>query len=136
MKRTEELTDDELDHYVALALGAKEDATPEQNLEATGLMFHWRRWIGKPRNGVFVLVNRASLSTPWRPSRDWHQGGWLIERERMNFATIGTGPADESGHPPIVAIPDDGRRAMSGPTHLVAAARAVVASVYGTEVPA
>lgn len=67
-------------------------------------------------------------------SKDWAQGGSIIDRERMNFATIGTGPVGENGKAPIVAIPEDGRKAMEGPTHLIAAMRAFVASKYGDTV--
>lgn len=71
----------------------------------------------------------------FRPSTDWVQGGSIIDRERMNFATTGTGPAGENGKAPIVAIPEGGPKAMEGPTHLIAAMRAYVASRFGDTVP-
>lgn len=68
------------------------------------------------------------------PSTDWSQGGPIIERERMTFATTGTGPRGENGFEPVVAITYTGLRAMEGPTHLVAAMRAYVARKFGDEV--
>lgn len=71
----------------------------------------------------------------WCPASKWEHGGPIIDRERMNFATIGTGLPDENGNAPIVAIPQEARRAMEGPTHLIAAMRAFVASRFGDTVP-
>lgn len=70
----------------------------------------------------------------WKPSTDWAQGGPIIERERMSFAATGTGPKDENGNEPIVAISATGRKAMEGATHLIAAMRAFVASKFGETV--
>jgi hypothetical protein len=71
----------------------------------------------------------------YRPTRQWSEGGQLIDKHRINFATIGTGPRDEHGNEPIVAITANGRNAMTGPTHLIAAMRAIVRDTYGEEIP-
>lgn len=60
---------------------------------------------------------------------DWSQGGPLIEKYHMNFCcehpeTIGAALCDENG----MYIDD---RMMFGKTHLIAACRAIVASVLG-----
>ncbi|SAL01594.1 hypothetical protein AWB80_08161 [Caballeronia pedi] len=70
----------------------------------------------------------------YSPSTRWAEGGLIVDRARMNFATIGTGPRDEDGNEPIVAIPIEGRRAAQGPTHLIAAMRAIVLNHFGEEV--
>lgn len=132
MKRTADLSGRELDHYVALALGAEMTRDTLANEDKTGFRLSYREH-GKPAG--FYLVDPSGIVSPWNPSSNWWIGGEIIDRKRMNFATIGTGPADENGNEPIVAIPAEGRKAMTGPTHLIATMRAVVASVYGEEVP-
>ncbi len=71
----------------------------------------------------------------FEPSSAWIDGGPLIHAHRISFATIGTGPRDESGNEPIVAITYTGRHAMTAPTHLIAAMRAIVRDKFGDEVP-
>lgn len=134
MKRTEELTDDDLDYYVAIALGAKDTASPDENAAVTGLMFHWRMWTGMPRGGVFVLVNRASLSEPWRPSRNWAQAGWLVERFNIGVERTDLGNCWGAWIIGCAQVRDDPDARGTTPTEAIA--RAVVASVYGTAVPA
>lgn len=86
---------------------------------------------GAPNTKPYVEAygNPHSLST------DWRIGGALLDEFRISFATQGTGPADESGKEPILAIPERLHyRIGSGNTHLVAACRAVVATVCGDNV--
>ena len=131
--KVQDLKDDDLDHYVALALGAKDTASPDENAAATGLMFHWRMWTGMPRGGVFVLVNRASLSEPWRPSRNWAQAGWLVEKLRLDVYTMG-----DQWEALMFNDVDDEHELVraSGDTPTEAIARVIVARSYGEEVPA
>jgi len=62
----------------------------------------------------------------WRPSTDWAQGGPIIERERVSVAER------ESGE--WVALIRGWHEDVEGPTHLIAAMRAFVASRLGTEI--
>lgn len=105
----------ELDAAVALALGwtAKEVCDPD------GIVNDGRPFIN------YVNDNGAGHCRPdeWSPSTDWSQGGPIIERERIEVvpwavrgmwsAFINTGPD---------------RKILDGPTPLVAAMRAFVAS--------
>jgi hypothetical protein len=118
--RVEQLIGANLDYWVARAEGLEARIVRiSHDAEA------WNQCVAAGRLGDYQYT----------PSTTWRHGGPIIDRERMNFATFGTGPAGESGQPPIVAIPQEGRRAMEGPTHLVAAMRAHVASKFGDEVP-
>ncbi|EGH43281.1 phage protein NinX family protein [Pseudomonas syringae] len=68
----------------------------------------------------------------YSPSTDWSQGGPLIDSYHMDFCcehpeTIGSALCDENG------MYIDGRM-MFGKTHLIAACRAIVASVLGETV--
>lgn len=71
----------------------------------------------------------------WRPSLIWSHGGPLIEKYRVSFVTIGTGPEDEEGNEPIVALTSGLHyKACEGKTHLIAACRAIVAAKLGETV--
>lgn len=71
----------------------------------------------------------------WAPSADWSQGGPLIDKHRISFVTTGTGPSDEQGNEPIVAIAGGlNWKACEGKTHLIAACRAAVAAKLGDTV--
>jgi hypothetical protein len=70
---------------------------------------------------------------PWVPSKNWAQGGPIIDREKIEFgrraddmwgAWIGDLAFDEPSSP-----------SGTGQTHLIAAMRAYVASTFGEEVP-
>ncbi|WP_110946448.1 phage protein NinX family protein [Pseudomonas bohemica] len=79
------------------------------------------------------LSCRESSISEWKcwiwyqPSEDWRDGGPLIEKHRVGFAIYpehyfaATGLNDSSG-------------TGDGPTHLIAACRAIVASVLGETV--
>jgi hypothetical protein len=137
--KVSELIGAQLDYWVARANGAGTD---------TAKMKDGDDWCAiemvpnamKPFPACILgqKVGRGKL--PYRscwfyPSTTWVDGGPIIDRERMSFATMGTGPAGENGKAPIVAIPEESRHAMEGPTHLVAAMRAFVAGKFGLEVP-
>ena len=90
----------------------------------------------------FVIASRFTrdLEAPrYYPSSNWAQGGALIDKHRMSFAASGTGPRDEHGNQPIVAIGDElNWKAGEGPTHLIAACRSIVRGALGdiVKVPA
>lgn len=72
------------------------------------------------------------LQSPWAPSVNWYQGGPLIDKYRVSFVTSGTGPEDDSGNEPIVALTSGlNYKAANGKTHLLAACRAIVAENLG-----
>ncbi|WP_116817911.1 phage protein NinX family protein [Pseudomonas syringae] len=78
-----------------------------------------------------VVVDGRPISN-YRPSTNWSQGGPLISKYHMDFCcehpeTIGAALCDENG----MYIDD---RMMFGKTHLIAACRAIVASVLGETV--
>jgi hypothetical protein len=65
----------------------------------------------------------------------WEKGGPLIEKYRISFVTIGTGPEDDEGNEPIVALTSALHyKACEGKTHLIAACRAIVATALGDTV--
>jgi hypothetical protein len=72
----------------------------------------------------------------WTPSEDWSQGGPIIEREQIELLHISA-----EGHPDVWGVPkwlyggDSVEFKAKGPTPLIAAMRAYVASIYGDEVP-
>ncbi len=79
---------------------------------------------------------RAICDEPWSPSTNWRDGGQIIERERIGFDWIETEwtawiNSDDS-------TVDECLRSLasiqSGPTPLIAAMRAYVASKLGDEV--
>jgi hypothetical protein len=83
----------------------------------------------------------------WTPSRSWHDGGPLVEREQITVIRMGgTDGYWSAGYEPEV---DEGRQCesgwlelpsirmryeQSGPTALIAAMRAYVASKLGDEI--
>jgi len=66
---------------------------------------------------------------PYSPSTAWAHGGPIIEREGM---TVGTAVSDECAWRASYRL---GESKCYGPTPLIAAMRAKVASHYGDEVP-
>lgn len=113
--KTSELTGALLDHAVAIAEGAR-------------LPDYWR----DPHDG-------STWSRPgreeWNPGERWGQGGPIIERERIGL-WAGEGPYH--GTPPAHEwFAEAGPLCRSkgfGPTPLIAAMRAYVASKLGDEV--
>jgi hypothetical protein len=108
MLKVSELTGDELDRWVAKAEGHRVQLSP------------WDEWEvldAKTSN----LVERTGYSY------DWAQGGPIIERERIGFVFNGE---FWTAWP----TPSDPTNQMRGPTPLVAAMRAYVASKFGEEV--
>lgn len=77
----------------------------------------------------------GAVDAAFTPSTDWSQGGPIIERELIAIA-MGADQAASPGwsaHVGLIDYEEDFEQ--SGPTPLVAAMRAYVASKFGEEVP-
>lgn len=118
MTKTAELTGVALDYWVAKALGDRYDESHELR-ECNGY-FLVQPAITQDDNGeIFV------------PSDLWAHGGPIIERDR-----IALDGRDRNGHPFGEWCARGPRLPLFfGPTPLIAAMRAKVASVYGEEIP-
>lgn len=110
--RTAELTGALLDYWVARAEGWT-FGPQHKTLECD---------VWRDADGCIVGTIPASA---FKPSTDWAQGGPIIERERMNVT-------ESRG---VWSAYDGARGLAYGPTPLVAAMRAYVASKFGGEVP-
>ncbi|MBK3510771.1 phage protein NinX family protein [Pseudomonas sp. MF6747] len=135
--RVADLTGQALDWAVAKAIGRPVfvHTVAEQMAELQPGDFtdyeKQRLWqIKKPR---LRIAESPSYSNPCPAySSDWSQGGSLIDKHRISFGTIGTGPEDEHGNEPIVALTSALHyKACEGTTHLIAACRAIVATAFG-----
>lgn len=115
MKKVSELTGSELDYWVAKAQGYER---VRLNLK------------GKYGNRT-VYVDHVDVVGvgPFKPSSSWAQGGPIIERERITIFEKGEGWAAS-----IVISPSTRLCDVRGDTHLEAAMRCYVASVYGEHV--
>lgn len=80
-----------------------------------------------PQQGLVVGATFCWIHV--RPSTDWTQGGRLIEEYDIQFARQ---RAEDGGQ--LVASIVSPHGVATGPTHLVAAARAVVRAVLGRKV--
>lgn len=123
--KTNELTGAQLDYWVAKALGYKVNATENE--------VGYTRWV-TPENHI--------LCYPFEPSWNWSRGGPIIERERIGMIPLNTKiTGDANGWVAVAySAPDtdgysDDEFNYRGPTPLIAAMRAFVASKYGDEVP-
>jgi len=133
VKRVDELTGSELDYWVARSLGFESSANVPEHLCGT-----W--YAGESDGGVW----------DWQPSARWSQAGPIIERELITIvASDGydkDGPLEWSAsvgpfsHYIDEALPFGAPygpepNSATGPTPLIAAMRAYVASKYGEAVP-
>ena len=97
-------------------------------------------WAVAKAEGVEISLSGAHphavvggrLVGNYAPSSKWSQGGPLVSKYHLDFCcehpeTIGAALCDENG------MYIDGRMVF-GPTHLIAACRAIVASVLGETV--
>lgn len=113
--KVSELEGAELDCFVALAVGL------------TPCIVGGRCYVEEIGVGAFVILDNINRNlAKFRPTSDWSQGGPIIERERIQLWESGDWMAKV------------GRLAGNlgtGPTALVAAMRAFVASKYGDTVP-
>lgn len=73
-----------------------------------------------------------SMLSPYKPSTNWAQGGWIVEREKIGFWAY---TLDEEGNenPGWYAETFEGY-CQTGTTPLIAAMRCYVASKLGDEV--
>lgn len=121
--QVKDLSGPALDWAVAMAEGAKPDRPQDgQVIFADG------------RRKICGVPGRPQLHDAYySPSTCWADGGLLIDKYRMNFATIGTGIADAFGTEPVCAV--SGIRGQylvqEGKTHLIAACRTIVRNVCG-----
>jgi hypothetical protein len=71
----------------------------------------------------------------WRPDKNWAHGGPIIERERITVSSLLDRSFQASWHPWETEYdPSDMGVEQTGPTYLIAAMRAYVASKLGEEV--
>lgn len=113
--KTSELTGAQLDYWVAKAQG--------WHLSADGQHWDWNQASGQSLKFYSIAVES------WKPSTDWAHGGPIMERERIGLAF-------KDGHwgAKLGAESWDIADQRFGPTPLIAAMRAYVASTYGEEV--
>lgn len=116
--KVSELSGALLDYWVARALGY----SSVQDLER--------------RSGLCIVDGDGYQTKDWSPSRDWTQGGPIIERERIMIV-----PAGYNGDPEHEWMAGDEecwtkfrQPRWRGPTPLVAAMRAFVSRKFGDEV--
>lgn len=122
MMKTSELTSALLDYWVAKAVGA----TPRIE-----------EWSLGP---VCIAKINSFEEVPFSPSFKWSDGGPIIEREGIaiwrgwkQWVANMPGGSDYQGD--INYIDTTNQLGISGPTLLIAAMRAYVASKFGKEVP-
>ncbi|MBX3653212.1 MAG: DUF2591 domain-containing protein [Ramlibacter sp.] len=115
--KTAELTGALLDYWVAKALG--KDVVIHDGMAVPSVDGRWRSVLGEP------LVYEFSTN--------WGHGGPIIDRSKIAVRPWGAPVTDQWAA--LVSCWDDEVPDAIGPTPLIAAMRAKVASVYGNEVP-
>lgn len=113
-----------LDYWVAKALG-RWDSAREFRFISGGVL-------------VCPAIGGDDNGEEFRPSTEWAHGGPIIERERIapqpqRRGDIGNEWADRP-EPSLGWEVQAAGRTITGPTYLIAAMRAVVASKFGEEV--
>lgn len=121
--KTSELTGAQLDFWVAKADGKTLFRAP--SFDAAGDRWQWISDGGKKLHNMPL--------GEWQPSTKWAQGGPIIEREQIGLSPR-TGTREKWWHAEC-PVRDGSIVYANGPTPLIAAMRAFVASVYGDEVP-
>lgn len=116
--KTSELTGAALDYWVAMAEGK---AAKIEDDECLYYAVEGDEFIGWP---------------PFVPSTDWNQGGPIIERDGICVFSYTDcwGAICAPGREDWIDV-HRGDEDARGPTPLIAAMRAYIASVYGEEVP-
>lgn len=124
MTRVADLTGADLALWVAKAVGLD---VRNQGMDS------WV-WIGGYHGGVAHYIAGKYLPS-YAPHEDWSQGGPLIDQFDLDVCREYDGSfyASTQAHP---HVPGDNGVCGYGETRLIAAMRALVASVYGAEVPA
>src|ERR1051325_3029774 len=104
--------------------------------KAEGLDYRIECWMTmppKPAGGVLMRDGKPDFSREFRPHEDRRICGALMEREAVNLHVIVSGWAARSNiniaNPTAVLGPE-----MTGPTALIAAMRAYLASKFGDTV--
>jgi len=117
--KTAELEGALLDYAVAMANGM--NVTAEHcGLSQSRKFVRVKLPEGDPSGLIFI---------DFSPSTDWGQGGPIIERERISFQA-----AESGGWYTYFDHPTERDATAAGPTALIAAMRAYVASKLGDEV--
>lgn len=133
--KTSELKGAQLNYAVALAMGCtfKESSIGAIHAFKDGRFIGG--FVGKTERGV-AMPDRG-----FYPSTSWENGGTIIDRERIGILPMNTKvTGDDHGWAAVAygAADDDGLSddefPHSGPTPLIAAMRAYVASVLGEDV--
>lgn len=114
-----ELEGAQLDYWVALAEG----------LEAMIAV------SAEPKAISICLTPQPYGRERYRPSTDWAKGGPIIEREGISLLQVGQGDSAAKWSANFETWYEDRDDPWTGPTPLIAAMRAFVASKYGEEVP-
>jgi len=112
--KVSELEGAELDYWIARALG-------------------WGKWQEYPHGIYPINPVEGDWGQPWMPSSEWCDGGPLIEEYQVGLDYFASGGVEAQC---LSGDPDDINPIVKGSTVLEAACRAIVASVYGEEVPA
>ncbi len=108
--------------------------------EAVAKANGWKEWKGHAHMGMPVWLtgeDESPTHAMFSPSTQWRDGGPIIERERIAFHFVklfGPNPvvrAECIHHDSVMSYCTT---EMCGPSHLVAAMRAYVASRFGDEV--
>lgn len=124
----------ELDYWVARAIGYLHLGAIGVNHRTTDgtpyCLFGYNDWWKTPE-GEYLCG--PCYGAPDAYSTDWSQGGPLLERHHIWLSDDDDGIWTASFPPHIDA--NGKQRIHFGPTPLIAAMRAIVASVYGEEVP-
>ncbi|WP_454908425.1 DUF2591 domain-containing protein [Variovorax gossypii] len=144
--KTSELTGALLDYWVARAEGYT-DAGSGRRFPDHSVCVRQVSEDG-PLCCLIYDSTRLAAHTPndgfFQPSTDWAQGGPIVERERVAIwggeregwaaAHPSANPSGYNGDSHYIDVGDDD--SYVGPTPLIAAMRAYVASKYGHELPA
>lgn len=118
--KVSELEGGTLDMLVANALG-------KRNCEIENDGICWEH--DPPETSTWGRSHKV-LARTFQPSSEWHDGGPLIEKYEVDVLYVGV---ENIGWVAIILL-DTGAVEQAGPTPLIAACRAIVASVYGEEV--
>lgn len=129
--KVSKLTGAHLDYWVARADGREADLDPLTD-EERAIDERWIVWYD--RNGLRGGTEPAS--NYGSPSTNWAIGGPIIERERVVTFPDGQGgwAAFVQGNPTCAYVDTTALDEILGPTLLIAAMRAYVASKFGDEV--
>lgn len=103
--------------------------------ELEGKALDYMVWLAERGEQPTCSVSEwaADYGGEFFPSTDWQQAGQIIERKRLQIGFMGAGHGWQGAANPK-ALADFNVSWYDGPTPLIAAMRAYVASVFGDEV--